>query len=50
MTTFLACQEKYRLTRVEQVETQPAWFLEGGTAVHAAADVIDHALIEKGLA
>jgi len=31
------------------VPEAPAWWLAGGTAVHAAADAIDHALIEAGL-
>jgi hypothetical protein len=49
MTTFLDCQELFRLTRLEKVPEAPAWWLAGGTAVHAAADAIDHALIEAGL-
>lgn len=46
-TTWLSCGEKYRLTRIERVPEDPAWWLAGGTAVHAAADAIDHALLKE---
>jgi hypothetical protein len=29
-----------------KLEEDPAWFFAGGTAVHAAADAIDYALLE----
>lgn len=45
-TTYLDCQEMFRLTRIERVDEEPAWWFAGGTAVHAAADAIDHALRE----
>lgn len=45
-TTWLQCGEKYRLTRIIGVEEDPAWYFAGGTAVHSAADAIDHALLE----
>jgi hypothetical protein len=44
-TTYLSCSEKYRLSRILQLEEDPAWYFAGGTAVHAAADAIDHALL-----
>ena len=44
-TTWLQCGEKYRLTRIVGVEEDPAWYFSGGTAVHSAADAIDHALL-----
>lgn len=39
--TLLACGEKYRLTRIEGIEEQPAWFFIGGSGVHAATEAID---------
>jgi hypothetical protein len=47
MTTWLQCGEKYRLTKIVQVPEDPAWFFAGGTSVHAAADAIDHQLLEE---
>lgn len=41
--TYLACGEKYRLTRIEQVPEQPAWYLVGGSAVHEATEAYDKA-------
>lgn len=46
-TTYTSCPESYRLTRIERVEEDPAWWFAGGTAVHAAADAIDHALLSE---
>lgn len=46
LTTWLQCGEKYRLTRILKLEEDPAWYFAGGTAVHSAADAIDHALLE----
>ncbi len=46
-TTWLACGEQYRLTRMLQAEEQPAWYFAGGTAIHSAADAIDRALLEE---
>lgn len=45
LTTYLSCGEKYRLTRIVGVEEDPAWYFVGGSAVHSAADAIDHALL-----
>lgn len=45
--TFLTCGEKYRLTKIEQVPEKPAWFLIGGSAVHAATEAYDKALYAK---
>lgn len=45
-STWLDCGEKYRLTRVVQVEEDPAWFLIGGRAVHVATETIDRMMQE----
>jgi len=42
--TYLSCGEKYRLTRIEKVAEQPAWYLEGGSAVHEATEAYDREL------
>jgi hypothetical protein len=42
--TYLSCGEKYRLSRIEQVPEQPAWYLIGGSAVHEATEAYDKAL------
>lgn len=44
-TTYLNCGWSYVLTRIEKVEEDPAYWFAGGTAVHTAADAIDHALL-----
>jgi hypothetical protein len=41
---MLTCGERYRLQKIEQVPEQPAWYLAGGSAVHEASEVIDHAI------
>lgn len=46
-TTYLSCSEKYRLSRILKLEEDPAWYFAGGSAVHAAADAIDHALLAE---
>jgi hypothetical protein len=46
-TTWIACGEQYRLTRILQAEEDPAWYFAGGTAIHAAADAIDHQLLKE---
>ena len=46
-TTFLSCGEKYRLTRILKLEEDPAWYLVGGSAIHAAADAIDLQLLAE---
>lgn len=43
-STWLSCGEQYRLTRIEQVPEAPAWYLAGGSAVHAATEVFDRAV------
>jgi putative RecB family exonuclease len=40
-STFLHCGEQWRLSRVEQVPEQPAWYLAGGSAVHEATELLD---------
>jgi hypothetical protein len=42
--SMLTCGERYRLQKIEQVPEQPAWYLAGGSAVHEASEVIDHAI------
>lgn len=49
-TTWLACGEQYRLTRILKVDENPAWFFAGGTAIHTAADAIDHQLLKDSQA
>jgi putative RecB family exonuclease len=44
--TYLSCGEKYRLSRIEQVPEQPAYYLIGGSGVHEATEVYDRALLE----
>lgn len=46
-STLLECGEKFRLTRVEQIEEAPAWYLIGGSAVHSATEVYDRALFTE---
>lgn len=41
LETLLSCGEKYRLTKIVQVPEQPAWYLIGGSAVHAATEAYD---------
>lgn len=36
--TLLSCGEKYRITRIEGIQEDPAWWLFGGSAVHAATE------------
>lgn len=43
-TTLLDCGEKFRLTRVDLIEEDPAWYLIGGSAVHSATEHYDRAL------
>lgn len=45
MTTFLECGEKYRLTRIEKVEEDHAYYFAGGTSIHSACDAVDYALL-----
>jgi len=46
-TTLIQCGEKYRLTRIEHIEEDPAWYFAGGTAVHSASEAIDHQLLKE---
>lgn len=46
-STFLDCGWKWYLTRVMKVEEQPAVWLPAGTAIHSAADAIDHAIFKR---
>lgn len=38
---YVACSEKYRLTRIVGVVEDPAYWFIGGTAVHEATEAID---------
>lgn len=40
--TLLSCGEKYRITRVLNLQEDPAWWFMGGTAVHTASENFDH--------
>lgn len=46
-STYQDCGWKYYLTRIAKVEEEPAVWLPAGSAVHAACDAIDHALIKE---
>lgn len=37
-TSWLKCGKAYELERVLEVKTVPAWYLAGGSAVHAAIE------------
>lgn len=39
--TLLSCSEKYRLTKIVGIQETPAWWLLGGSAVHAATERYD---------
>jgi len=41
ITTWLSCGYRYYLSRVVQVEEQPATWSIGGTAVHSATEEYD---------
>ena len=47
LSTWLDCGWKYYLTRVEKVQEIPAWYLVGGSAVHAATEAYDRELFSK---
>ena len=47
-STYSKCGWEYFLTRVLKVEEDPAIWFPAGTAVHAATDAIDYALIKEG--
>jgi hypothetical protein len=46
-STYVDCGEKFRLTRVIGIQEDPAYWFAGGTAVHTATEVVDHALFEE---
>lgn len=46
-TTYSTCPWQWYLTRVEKVPEDPAWWFLGGTAVHSAADAVDHAILKE---
>lgn len=46
-STWMQCQEKYRITRVLGHESEPAVWFPAGTAFHLAADHIDRELIAE---
>lgn len=41
LTSWLRCGEAYRLERIKRVPQLPAWYLVGGTALHAATEEYD---------
>lgn len=41
LTTWIDCGWKYYLSRVQQVEEEPAWYYIGGSALHKATEVYD---------
>lgn len=41
LTTWLSCGWRYYLSRIAQVEEQPATWSIGGSAVHRATEVYD---------
>lgn len=47
-TTYLECGEKFRLSRIEKINEDPAWWFAGGTAIHSALDTYDLALPKVG--
>ncbi len=47
-STYQSCPWEYFLTRILKVDEDPAIWFPAGTAVHAATDAIDHALLEMG--
>lgn len=42
-TTWLSCGKQWQLARVAKVPETPAWYLVGGSAVHAATETYDRA-------
>ena len=47
-TQWLKCQKQYELRRIHHVAELPSWALVGGSALHAATEVIDRELWEDG--
>lgn len=47
-TSYLQCGKAYQLRRLFDVPEVPAWYLAGGSAVHAVTEAYDKALWEAG--
>lgn len=50
LTTWLKCGRAYYLGRVQKVPETPAFYLAGGSAVHASCDAVDYHRLSLGLA
>lgn len=46
-STYLECGEKYRLQKIQRVESSPAFWFAGGSAFHEASELFD-VLLETG--
>ena len=46
-TTWLDCGFKYYLSRIEQHNGTPSWWLVGGSALHTASEVWDAKFFEE---
>ena len=46
-TTWLDCGFKYYLSRIEKHNGTASWWLVGGSAVHEASEVFDHAYFKQ---
>jgi len=44
---YVACGERFRLTRLVGLQEDPAWWFAGGTAVHTATEAIDRVIFER---
>lgn len=44
LTTWLSCGWQYYLTKVNNVDEEPAWWFVGGSALHEATELYDKAL------
>lgn len=47
LTTWLDCGWKYYLSRIVNEDETPAWYLIGGSALHAATEEYDRILWKK---
>lgn len=48
-TGWLKCGKQWELKRIHHVQEKPGWALVGGSALHAATEVIDRQLWEQGV-
>jgi len=44
-STYQECPWLYKLTRIDGLQEQPAYWFFAGSALHHALDVIDHELL-----